>query len=68
MNKLIEELIEMMRQNTADLNAAANNIDAINRKLMYFCDDASYSVMPFRVDFSGQATILKDIKGRTSST
>ena len=68
MKNLIEELMEMMRQNTANLKATADNIDAINRKLTHFCDNANYSVMPFRVDFYGQATILKDIKGRMSST
>lgn len=68
MKNLIEELMEMMRQNTANLKATADNIDAINRKLTHFCDNANYSVMPFRVDFYGQATILKDIKGRVSIT
>jgi len=68
MENKAKELIKILKKNTADLEAIAKSFDTINRCLSGSCDVASYSVIPFGVDFSSQATILKDIKGRVSIT
>jgi hypothetical protein len=66
MKTLLEELIEMLKQNTANLKATADNIDAVNRYLSGSSDSANYSRLPFRVDNSGKATKLISSKGRVS--